>query len=475
MTGTLLQEEERLQIEKLIHATQDDGLLRRGKLLLLYDEGHPTMVSAKGAGLSRGRARYWKREFISRRMQVFSLDAKEQVIEDTLILADGVEKTPTKKAVPQAERPKKAAAKTKKRRTTQDQDTSTLEATVTGIEPREDAAQAVQETIDQAAFARIVNDMSGPGVLPDDPLAEAGRKVWRYHFGQMLLHEAGTLLGDDIEELHDMRVATRRMRAAFDVFGEAFIPKALKTHLKGLRTTGRTLGKVRDLDVFIEKARSYQSSLPEAEQHDLDPLLEAWGQDRQAAREKMTAYLQSDRYQTFKEKYFIFLSQPGSGVLPRSPDLHTAYLVREAAPVLIYNRLAAVRTYENLMEQASLEQFHALRIEFKKLRYTLEYFREVLGEESKDVINEIKSLQDHLGDLNDADVAAIILREFLARWDALQADLPVAQRHGPEPLLVYLTYQYRERQRLMLSFKDAWHKFSRPQLRQKLAKAVAVL
>ena len=127
------------------------------------------------------------------------------------------------------------------------------------------------------------------------------------------------------------------------------------------------------------------------------------------------------------------------------------------------------------MGGAQVAQLHALRIEFKKLRYTLEYFREVLGEEAKGIINEIKGLQDHLGDLNDARVAAEMLRDFLPRWDAIQATLPVAERRGPEPILVYLASRYAERQRLMLSFKDAWRRFNRPELREKLAMAVGVL
>ena len=136
--------------------------------------------------------------------------------------------------------------------------------------------------------------------------------------------------------------------------------------------------------------------------------------------------------------------------------------------------LAGVRAFDAILHQATLEQFHALRIEFK-LRYTLEYFREVLGEDVKAVINEIKKLQDHLGDLNDANVASGILRDFLAQWDVLQAQKPVAERHNPEPVLAYLSYQYTERQRLMLTFQDAWAHFNRPRLRAKLAKAVAVL
>ena len=47
--------------------------------------------------------------------------------------------------------------------------------------------------------------------------------------------ELGTRLGEDIEALHDMRVATRRMRAAFRVFGEHFEPKAVAPYLKGLK------------------------------------------------------------------------------------------------------------------------------------------------------------------------------------------------------------------------------------------------
>ncbi len=50
-------------------------------------------------------------------------------------------------------------------------------------------------------------------------MSEAGRKTFRFHFRRMVYNEPGTRLGEDIEAMHDMRVATRRMRAAFRVFG----------------------------------------------------------------------------------------------------------------------------------------------------------------------------------------------------------------------------------------------------------------
>lgn len=82
---------------------------------------------------------------------------------------------------------------------------------------------------EHVAGAEVVlfSKLKDPGVLPDDPMSEAGRKVLRFHFGRMLEHEPGTRLGDDIEELHDMRVATRRMRSAFRVFTSYFDRDAL--------------------------------------------------------------------------------------------------------------------------------------------------------------------------------------------------------------------------------------------------------
>jgi len=451
MPGILLQESERQQLENLASQSDDEALSRRARLLLLYDEGLLTLQAAAGAGFSRGRARHWKRQFKARGMRIFSRDQSEPALAEAGQRVEVDEPLPTSAEEPAPE---------------------PIELTSEVDEP---IAPETPEVMDLAQFAAAARELPGPGVLPDDPLAEAGRKVWRYHFAQMLLHEDGTRLGEDIEELHDMRVATRRMRAAFDVFSNAFTDKALRRHLKGLRLTGRTLGKVRDLDVFIDKARRYQSSLGEEQSHSLDPLLAAWEGERELARDEMVAYLNSHRYDKFKDRFYTFLSTPGAGALPRSQELPMPYLVREAAPVLIYDRLGAVRAYDAILPQASLEQFHALRIEFKKLRYTLEYFREVLGNEAKEVINEIKTLQDHLGDLNDANVAADILRDFLARWDSLQAGKPVTERQGPEPILAYLSYQYAERQHLMLSFKTAWKQFNRPALRRSLAKAVAVL
>ncbi len=100
------------------------------------------------------------------------------------------------------------------------------------------------------------------GLQADDLMTEGLRKIMHFQFQHMLYHEPGTQLGLDIEELHDMRVATRRMRAALQVFGDYLDEKTWAPFDKGLRRTGRVLGEVRDLDVFWEKTQHYLDTPP---------------------------------------------------------------------------------------------------------------------------------------------------------------------------------------------------------------------
>lgn len=314
------------------------------------------------------------------------------------------------------------------------------------------------------------------GMLRDEPLSEAGRKVMRYHFAQMLRHEEGTRLGEDIEALHDMRVATRRMRASFEVFGPAFEKSALKPHLSGLRATGRALGEVRDLDVFMEKAQKYIDDLPPERNDGLEPLLKHWKEQRLEARARMLEHLNSPEFARFKRNFNIFVNTPFAGAKLTPADEPVADRVCELAPVLIYQRMAAVRAYGPLLQDAPIERLHALRIEFKKLRYTVEYFREVLGKRAFNAIESVKQLQDHLGDLNDAQVATQILREFIDASEKQQESLPIQDRENIEEVVNYMAARHAERHRLLATFGLAWEThFNNRTFRRAIAQAVSVL
>ena len=339
--------------------------------------------------------------------------------------------------------------------------------------PNVEVIESVEAAARLTPFPELLESI---GMSRDDALAEAGRKVMRYHFARMLSYEEGTRLGEDIEELHDMRVATRRLRASFEVFQDAFEPGVLKPHLKGLRATGRALGQVRDLDVFMEKVQHYLATIHEERHEGLDVLLNGWKAQRETARTAMLDWMNSEGYADFKKKFNLFLSTPGAGARSTPPSTPTPTNVRDLAPVLIYTRLAAVRAYAPYLDDAPIELLHALRIEFKKLRYTVEYFQEALGKESKDVIDLLKQMQDHLGDLNDAQVASQLVSQFIDEWEARQAALPEDERQTIDEVHHYLTYRQEERQHLLETFQEEWHKhFWQPAFRRYLARAISVL
>ena len=312
-----------------------------------------------------------------------------------------------------------------------------------------------------------------PEVHSGDKMSEAGRKILGFHFARMVKNEPGARLGEDIEALHDMRVATRRMRVAFELFTPFFKKKSLKPHLEGLRSTGRALGSVRDLDVLLEQLKTYLETLPEEEHPAFEGFISQWEEKREKAQSKMIRFLDGERYRTFVQQFDQFLNTAGEGE-KRSESLQPS-LVREIAPILIYERVAVVRTHEQVLGNATVKELHALRLQLKKLRYILEFFEDVLGSECKEVIRDIKTMQDHLGNLNDADVACQIINAFIAGLENDQAFLPINERVNPEPILTYLAAKYDLRHRLIITTYAPWEKIMGRAFSENLAKAISVL
>jgi len=92
-----------------------------------------------------------------------------------------------------------------------------------------------------------------PGLNPNAPVKDSAAKILRSRFEEMTSHEEGTVEGTDIEALHDMRVASRRVQAALKIFRSLFPKKKYKAEYAEVRGLIRSLGEVRDYDVFIDK------------------------------------------------------------------------------------------------------------------------------------------------------------------------------------------------------------------------------
>ncbi|MFL5675643.1 MAG: CHAD domain-containing protein [Chloroflexota bacterium] len=329
-------------------------------------------------------------------------------------------------------------------------------------------SDVVRAPVEEApADTRLIVVGRTPGVTVDDHVAEAGRKVMRFHLARMLAREAGTRLGADPEELHAMRVATRRQRAAWRVFGASFRPGRTKRYRNGLREIASRLGAVRDLDVLLEAADLYRADLPVSEQRAIEPLLTDWREHRDDARVLLIRELDSDGYRRWVDDYRDFVRTEGAAVVPVGPT--QPHRVRDTTASRVWAAYEQMRGYEPVLRWADVETLHELRIAGKWLRYTLEFVREALGDDAGPLIARVTALQDHLGLMNDADVAASMARTFLVEH--------AGELSGLESGAIgrYLVNREREVARLRRTIGAPWRGVAGVTFRRTLGRVVAGL
>jgi CHAD domain-containing protein len=253
-----------------------------------------------------------------------------------------------------------------------------------------------------------------PAVAPDlgptkiDATKSAGEvafAILRRHFGAMLAHEPGVRLGEDPEELHDMRVATRRLRAALKLYSD-FLPKRSERYERDLRWVAGALGEVRDLDVHLQGLCEESSRNGEV----LEQVIALLRERRVEARRRMLEALDSNRYERLLASFSATLRR-GRNPGPTDPIL-------EAAPDLLRDRYKKVRKAANtLSEDSPPEHYHELRKKGKRLRYALEPLQEIYGKSAQKMVKLLKKAQDDLGDHQDLIVACGLMEELGAARD----------------------------------------------------------
>ena len=235
-------------------------------------------------------------------------------------------------------------------------------------------------------------------------LGEVAYAVLRRAFLRLVKHEPVARLGDDIEGVHQMRVASRRLRAALDTFGEA-LPPDLTSQGRELRWLGRSLGELRDLDVQRERFARAATLIG----HKAAASIEATFTERQErARRALLAVLDSDRYVEMVDAMSDLLrAGPGPG-----PGDEPALA---AAPAMIARQRRRVRRSGARIDTSSAAAaYHALRLKVRDLRYVLESFAPLYGEPAEVYVRQVTRLQTLLGDHQDSVVGAK-LYERLAR------------------------------------------------------------
>jgi triphosphatase len=264
-----------------------------------------------------------------------------------------------------------------------------------------------------------VPDLGPTDVSAQSTMGDLAFAVLRRQLAVVRAKEPGTRLGEDPEELHDMRVATRRLRAALSLFG-AVLPVRAQVFREELGWLARLLGAVRDLDVQLEGlaglsfADVHTPLAPAPDGHDpLGELAALLEHEREVARADMLNGLDSVRWDRLA-KGLTAMAQQG----PARRSLATRVPAEIGLPELVLRRHHKVRKAAKRAKHSGVvTDFHALRIRCKRLRYALEFSNEVYEGKTSRFVRELTVLQDELGEMQDAEVASLQLAD-LATGDA---------------------------------------------------------
>ncbi len=301
-----------------------------------------------------------------------------------------------------------------------------------GVQP---LASSMESSIRATSFANPMTQTqqgkaSGSAIHLPPTLEAYAYQVIEEQYRRIAKQEKKVLADKDPEALHQMRVGTRRLRTALQVFGSAIkIPKAGSADR--LRDLASVLGDVRDLDVqLVSLEQEYRPNLNKKEQKQLDKVSKALQKQRVKAFARMKAVLSQPRYQELKTTYDDWLKHPRYTPVAQLPL--SVLLPDLLGPLLSHLLLHPgwlISSKETSGERGAM--LHELRKACKHARYQAEFFTPFYGEAFQAWVAEIKTLQAQLGDFHDTQVFLELVTKNLGhelRLPDLQAAIEQKQR-----------------------------------------------
>ena len=145
------------------------------------------------------------------------------------------------------------------------------------------------------------------GIGPEKSLEECARRIITTRLHEMMSFKEGAIDGTDIEYVHDMRVASRRLRAAMRNFADCFTPtKEFRWYLKRVERITSTLGGVRDLDVLIDRFQKDMLTVPEEAQIGVRNLISHLQKEREERRAPMFTMFEELDQRNFEQRFLKF-------------------------------------------------------------------------------------------------------------------------------------------------------------------------
>ncbi|MFJ8913584.1 CHAD domain-containing protein [Amycolatopsis sp. NPDC102389] len=252
---------------------------------------------------------------------------------------------------------------------------------------------------------------------PGDPAATHVRVKLDVEIRALLAHEPGTKSGTDPEDLHQMRVALRRMRSVLKLSGRLVGPDAEPVRSE-LGWLGQSLGDVRDYDVLIGHLREVVAEFEVRDQPAARRLVSKFVTERGVAKRRLTRALASPRYASMLQDIGRLARQPDT----EEPTSEAAQTSADLVAGLAKPHRKLAKAVKALPADPPDDDLHALRIYGKKLRYAAEMAKPAAkkkqAERIQRLIKATKNFQTVLGDHQDACVAADRMRSVVASVDA---------------------------------------------------------
>jgi CHAD domain-containing protein len=292
----------------------------------------------------------------------------------------------------------------------------------------------------------------------DDMAGAAARAVVAFHLRAFVREEAGARAGE-VEPVHQLRVATRRLRATLRLFAPVLPAAPLALVNTDLAWLGREIGGVRDLDVLADAVKTRARRLSPALRRALEPVEDAIRERRAVTHARLVEALDGPRRRAlFTRLGALTVAPPREAQPVRLGDLAPDLI----APV----RRAMVDAGRRLDgKKPPAEALHSLRVRAKRLRYALEMLRGLGGKRLAKTLARLERFQDFLGGHQDA----VTQIAWLRAW-AETAAAPPATLLAAGALVRDLTRRARRRSR---GFPRAWRCLDRRSLHHGLTRELS--
>ncbi|MBL6957060.1 MAG: CHAD domain-containing protein [Chlorobium phaeobacteroides] len=302
-----------------------------------------------------------------------------------------------------------------------------------------------------------INASKAPVKLhPDNTILDSARELLLSTLAVIHANETWIPKNIDTEFLHDYRVAIRRTRSILARLQGILPPEELLTYKQAFRELGRRTNDLRDQDVYLLEADRFRELLPPAMRNSLNLFFTDLRNRHKKELRSFSRHIASEKHKRFLQEWESFLRSDPPSDPDRTPearritsDVAVASIRKAWKKVLRHGRTTS--------PEATDTELHALRLDCKKLRYLLEFYSSLFPRKTlRQVVRQLKNLQDNLGLFVDLSVQQDYLTTYLSSLERGEEVLPLAASIGG-----LVTALHHKREAVRKEFHHRFEKFDR--------------